>query len=98
MWAEWAKVEVAGGTQPYSVPPMRNDYAGLLVCLARDQTPDLTRYNDPEVVWRLQKEHHAGVIVASESHRRVDELLASYAERFRRDFVATLPAAETPHY
>jgi biotin carboxylase len=97
MWAEWAKVEVAGGAAPYTLPPMRQDYAGLLVSLARQEHPDLSAYNDPEVVWRLDdKEHHAGLIVRSPSLARVDELLGSYAARFRQDFVATLPAAETP--
>jgi biotin carboxylase len=98
MWAEWAKIEIAGGTQPYKVPPMRSDYAGLLVCLARQEQPDLSAYNDPEVVWRMNKEHHAGVIVASPDRKRVEELLTHYTERFRRDFVATLPPAETPHH
>ena len=98
MWAEWAKVEIAGGKQPYTVPPMRHDYAGLLVCLARQDTPDLSAYNDPEIAWRMHKEHHAGIIVASPSNQRVDELLASYTQRFQRDFVATLPAAETPYH
>jgi biotin carboxylase len=96
MWAEWAKVEIAGGKQPYAVPPMRSDYAGLLVCLARQESPDLTAYDDPEVVWRLDKAHHAGVIVKSPRRERIDELLASYTERFRQDFVAALPAAQTP--
>ena len=98
MWGEWAKVEIAGGKQPYTVPPMRSDYAGLLVCLARQEAPDLSAYCDAEVVWRLQKDHHAGLIVASPRRERVDELLASYTERFREDFVATLPAAETPDH
>jgi biotin carboxylase len=96
MWAEWAKVEIAGGKAPYSVPPLATDYAGLLVCLARQERPDLSGYTDPEVVWRLQKPHHAGVIVQSPSQERIDHLLASYAERFRQDFVAALPAAQTP--
>src|SRR5207253_631762 len=30
MWAEWAKVEIAGGKAPYETPPARADYAGLL--------------------------------------------------------------------
>jgi biotin carboxylase len=96
MWAEWAKVEIAGGKQPYRAPAPASDYAGLLVCLARQEAPDLSAYNDPEVVWRLQKAHHAGVIVKSSRQDRIDELLASYTERFRRDFVAALPAAQTP--
>jgi biotin carboxylase len=96
LWAEWAKVEIAGGKQPYAVPPLATDFAGLLVCLARQESPDLSGYTDPEVVWRLQKPHHAGLIVKSASRERIDQLLASYTERFRQDFVAALPAAQTP--
>jgi biotin carboxylase len=96
MWAEWAKVEIAGGKQPYTPPSVGPDFAGLLVCLARQESPDLSGYDDPEVVWRLQKPNHAGVVVRSPREERIDELLASYAERFRRDFVAALPAAKTP--
>ncbi len=96
LWAEWAKVEIAGGKTPYSVPPLALAFAGLLVCLARQEAPDLSGYTDPEVVWRLQKAHHAGLIVKSPSQERIDQLLASYTERFRRDFVAALPAAKTP--
>jgi biotin carboxylase len=96
MWAEWAKVEIAGGKQPYTPPSVGPDFAGLLVCLARQESPDLSGYDDPEVVWRLQKPNHAGVVVRSPREERIDELLASYGERFRRDFVAALPAAKTP--
>ena len=70
--------------------------AVLLVSLARQESPDLSAYADPEVVWRLQKPNHAGLIVRSPSLARVDELLAQYVERFQRDFVAALPAAATP--
>lgn len=97
MWAEWAKIEVAGGKTPYNVPPVRSDYGGLIVSLARQDAPDLSAYNDPEVVWRLQKPHHAGLVVRSVNSARVDELLMSYSDRFRQDFAATLPAALTPY-
>jgi biotin carboxylase len=96
MWAEWAKVEIAGGKEPYRVPPLANDFAGLLVCLARQESPDLGAYSDPEIVWRMEKSHHAGVIVKSPRKERIDQLLAAYTERFRHDFVAALPAARTP--
>ena len=96
MWAEWAKIEIAGGKNPYIPPSPREDYGGLIVSLARQESPDLSAYSDPEVVWRLKKKHHAGVIVTSPSAARVDELIASYTTRFRQDFVASLPAAATP--
>ena len=54
-WAEWAKVEVAGGKGEYQVPPVRALYAGLLVSLAKQQHPDTSAFNDPEIVWRMQK-------------------------------------------
>jgi hypothetical protein len=57
---------------------------------------DLNAYVDPEIVWRLEKPNHAGLIVRSPTVARVNELLASYSERFKQDFMATLPAALTP--
>jgi biotin carboxylase len=95
MWAEWARIEMAGGEQPYSVRPVRSEYAGLIVSLARQEHPSLDDYADPEVVWRLDKRHHAGLIVRSPSWARVEMLLGSYGERFARDFVATLPPRAT---
>src|SRR3954447_21847342 len=56
LWAEWAKVEILG--VGYQAPPVQQDYAGLLISLARQQHPDLAAYNDPEVVWRLEQEHY----------------------------------------
>ena len=44
----------------------RNDSAGLLVSLAKQETPDTSAYNDPEIVWRMnEKKHHVGLIVKS---------------------------------
>jgi biotin carboxylase len=91
LWAEWARIEKAGGDQPYDVRPGRSEYAGLIVSLARQEHPSLDDYVDPEVVWRLDKRHHAGLIVRSPSSARVETLLQSYRARFARDFVATLP-------
>jgi biotin carboxylase len=96
LWAEWAKIEIAGGNGTYAPPTPRTEYGGLIVSLARQESPDLSEYSDPEVVWRLKKKHHAGVIVTSPSAARVDELIANYSTRFRQDFVASLPAAATP--
>lgn len=96
LWAEWAKVELAGGKSPYAVAPLREDYAGLLVSLAKQERPDTSSYNDPEVVWRMDKSHHAGLIVRSPSHARVQELIASYTGRFASDFMAYVPPRSAP--
>jgi len=97
LWAEWAKIEVANALgAKYEWPSFRNDYAGILICLSRQEHPDLSAYQDPEVVWRMTKKHHAGLIVASRDHNRVDALLAAYRPRFEQDFVAVLPPLDKP--
>ena len=71
LWAEWAKVELAGGKAPYDPPQPRRDYAGLLVSLARQEHPDTSQFNDPEIVWRMDKPHHIGLIVRSPGSTRI---------------------------
>ena len=95
LWREWARVEVADvHGDEYALPVGRSDHAGLLISLARQEWPDLSAFGDPEIVWRLSKRHHAGLIVASSAASRVEDLLAAYMPRFREDFFATLPAAQ----
>jgi biotin carboxylase len=99
LWAEWAKIEIAGGKAPYRPPVAKNDSAGLLISLARQEQPDTSGYNDPEIVWRLNdKKHHAGLIVKSPSPGRVQELTSNYARRFRQDFFASEPPRDKPSY
>jgi biotin carboxylase len=95
LWREWAGLELAQtGTVPYELPSTRTDYGGVLISLARQEWPDTSAYNDPEIVWRMHRRHHAGLIVKSPSFMRVRELLHDYMERFRTDFFASLPAPE----
>ncbi len=99
LWAEWAKIEIAGGKAPYRPPVARNDNAGLLISLARQEHPDTSAYNDAEIVWRLNdKKHHVGLIVKSSDPARVQELIGSYAQRFRQDFFASQPPRSKPNY
>ena len=99
LWAEWAKIEIAGGKAPYRPPGAKNDSAGLLISLARQEQPDTSGYNDPEIVWRLNdKKHHAGLIVKSPDPGRVQELIDNYAQRFRQDFFASEPPRDKPSY
>jgi biotin carboxylase len=81
LWAEWAKVEIAGGKAPYTPPTPREDYAGLIVSLARQEHPDTSQFADPEIAWRMSKEHHVGLLVRSASAVRIRELLDDYAGR-----------------
>lgn len=96
LWHEWARVEVAGEAGGYDVPATTGRLAGLVLSLARQEHPDLSAYDDPEIVRRIDMPHHAGLIVASESAARVDALVTGYGRRFRDDFYAFAPAPEKP--
>lgn len=92
LWREWAAIELANlSGKPYQAPKAQQNYAGILICLARQEYPDLSLFNDPEVVWRLHKRHHAGLIVASSNQARVESLLRDYSRRFAEEFLAYAP-------
>ena len=96
LWREWARLEVAAGKQPYELPPVRRDYAGVILSLARQEHPDTSAYTDPEIVYRVSKYHHAGFVLKSPGSERIQELLDSYSARFLGDFLATEPVPDKP--
>jgi hypothetical protein len=98
LWREWAKLELSQGETAYALPERRrSDYGGLIVSLARQEVPDTTAYNDPEIVWRMtENPHHVGLIVRSTSPERIEELLEKYEARFSTDFLASMPPPATP--
>jgi biotin carboxylase len=92
LWEEWARIEIAQGKWPYELPPHRKDYAGLVNSLSQQEVPDTSDYKDPEIWMRLrEKTYHAGFILRSDRHERIIELMDSYEERMKRDFLAVLP-------
>ena len=95
LWREWARLEV-GGFNPLKRLRPRKEYAGIVLSLARQEHPDTSAYDDPEIVYRVKKRYHAGLIVRSKSFDRVTELLDDYARRFAEDFIAVLPPLERP--
>jgi hypothetical protein len=96
LWAEWARIEIGGEDVPYELPPHRSDYGGLIISLAKQEWPDLSGYTDPEIVWRMKRKNHAGLVVRADNPQRVQELLESYVPRFDNDFHATLPPPDKP--
>ncbi len=96
LWREWARIEVAGGDGSYKLPPVREEYAGVILSLARQEDPDTSGYNDPEIVLRIKRHHHAGLILQSTDPHRVPALLENYALRFAQEFTAVQPPREKP--
>ena len=92
LWQEAARIELASVRgEDYRLPEHLKDYAGLIICLAREQWPDTSAYDDPEIVWRVPRENHAGLLIASPDPQRIADLLDSYNERFVSDFLMHAP-------
>jgi biotin carboxylase len=96
LWREWARIEVSGGDGRYKLPPALQDYAGVILSLARQENPDTSAYNDPEVHLRIKKHHHAGLVLKSSDPRRIPGLLDGYARRFAEEFLAVEPPRDKP--
>ena len=96
LWREWARLEIAGGAGAQIKLKPRKEHAGIILSLARQEYPNTDAYDDPEIVYRVKKKHHAGLIVRSPKLERVSELLDDYGRRFAEDFVAVLPPMERP--
>jgi len=91
VWREWANIELARDVRPYDLPAARSEYGGVALALARQEWPDTSAYADPEILHRVSKRHHVGLIVRSPDHDRVNTLLGQYVDRFSHEFLAVLP-------
>jgi biotin carboxylase len=97
LWREWARLEVADMRgEKYVLPKSYESYAGSVLCLAKTEQPDTTSFDAPEIVHRMKKHHHAGLIVRSEKPARVRELLEKYSAEFAQRFLASMPAPDKP--
>jgi len=96
LWREWARIEIAGGDGSYELPPVREEYAGVILSLAKQEDPDTSAYNDPEVVLRIKRHHHAGLVLRSNDPLRIPTLLENYAHRFAVEFLAIEPPRDKP--
>jgi len=92
LWAEWAKLESAvARREDYKVPVDKKQHAGIVVSLCRVESPDTSSFTDKELVWRMDKKWHIGLIVKSNKTERVLELLDNYTERIQKDFHSSAP-------
>lgn len=96
LWREWGRLVVSRlRGEAYQLPERKQLYGAVMMTLAKQEYPDLSAYTDPEIVWRANKPYHAGLIITSESAKRIDDLLAQYNQRFAQDFMASAPPMGT---
>jgi hypothetical protein len=89
------RVSVCGAKEnPYKLPKTRKGYAGIALCLAKQDKPDTSHYTDSEIVYRVTKPKHIGLIFYSNKPERISELLEVYTEKITQDFLAVAPTKE----
>jgi len=96
IWREWARMEINQASSAKRIAAKRKEYAGIILSLAKQEQPDTSSYVEDEIVYRVKKRHHAGLIVRSKKLERVNELLDDYSRRFVDDFVAVMAPPERP--
>ncbi|MEO7538766.1 MAG: ATP-grasp domain-containing protein [Pyrinomonadaceae bacterium] len=94
LWREWAKLEIASDEAPYKLPKLRKEFAGITLALANTDEPDTSGYTDDEIVYKVKKPKHVGLIFRSSEQARVEQLMAIYSERISNDFLAVAPVKE----
>jgi hypothetical protein len=57
-----------------------------VLCLAKTEQPDTTSFDAPEIVHRMKKHHHAGLIVRSENPRGSGNCWSSTASSLHSAF------------
>lgn len=97
LWAEWAKIEAAVFAKTkYKLPKIKNDHAGIIVSLCKFEHPDSSSFEDKEIVWRMDKKHHIGLILQSKDRPKILSLLDKYCERIKNEFHASMPSPDRP--
>lgn len=94
LWREWGKLAIETETEPYLPPKVRKEYAGIALALANQEFPDTSHYNAEEIVYRVNKPKHVGLIFRSKSRERIQELIDEYSRRISHDFLSIVPSKE----
>ena len=97
LWSEWANIEISQMADgAYQLPDTFEKYAGIVVSLIRFKDPDYSSFQDPEIVWKLEKDHHIGLIVQSDDRETILSRLDSYTQRIGDEFHASAPPKDRP--
>lgn len=91
MWREWAKIEALEDGMKYKTPKPKKNYGAIILSLAKQEHPDTNSFNDKEIVWRLNKKYHAGLVIVSKKNERISELIDVYTKRFYDEFFISQP-------
>ncbi|MDP2037831.1 MAG: ATPase, partial [Ignavibacteria bacterium] len=72
------------------------NYAAIIISLAKQESPDISSFSEPEVVWKMTKRYHAGLVVSSPDYNRITKLISDYTDRFYKEFFSSQPLPDKP--
>lgn len=82
IWQEAARMELADfRAEHYSLPALREDYAGLIACPLRENQSNVHDFGESEIKYRYLSDGYASLVVQSEHFDRVEQLLGEFANR-----------------
>lgn len=97
LWTEWARIEQALlNKEKYHLPEVRQEYAGLLISLSKEENPNLGFVNDEEFVQSINKKYHIGLMFRSDKHEKINQLLEKYATHVTEHILNILPPKDYP--
>jgi hypothetical protein len=73
-------------------------HAGIIVSLSRYEHPDNSPFTDKEIVWRMNKAWHIGMILSSKKRDKISGLLVEYSKRIAAEYHASLPPQAAPKH
>lgn len=92
IWREWARLENALlRNETYSVATPKKDFAGLIISLVKERTPDTEPFQRKEVVKFLPLEHHIGIVYKADSEETIQHCLTESESYIRENMLNILP-------
>lgn len=76
---EWARLEALDG---YQVSRPRRGYAGIVTTVSRHGPADLSRFDDPHIVWKSTDPFVPGLIVRADDPQALEARIREYDRQF----------------
>lgn len=97
IWREWARIEDALlKNKEYKIADPEGYYAGLIIALIKDQSPDYHDFESEEAIKFLPIDHHIGIVFRSDDPDVIQEKLDDAAVTIQEEMLSILPPKTKP--
>jgi len=97
IWREWARIEDALlKNKEYKIADPEGYYAGLIIALIKDQSPDYRDFESEEAIKFLPIDYHIGIVFRSDDPDVIQEKLDDAAVTIQEEMLSILPPKTKP--